>query len=483
MEVYSIMAKRIVSGIFALIALGALGVILAGALTSGEQLIVRFLTAVTVGALGLYVISDLRLQNETNSADSPDRTQQSWPSAPRQATSSEHRQVRAPTFQALEPVTGPQAVVPAWNAPPQPVELANSRLIQPGDQEPLRQQPPHPRTALARYQPQVGSEAPTEPFASYLADTAPIPKLDHIDERNLVESAVVEADVFDADPIDLGVESTEISYSGPLETRSTEWPRPTSEPVLDPISIPRQNSDAVTTMDVPASADEELHRPDDEYGPVTVDELLGELPDAKPTPQRPHLTLVSSDTASRRIEAAGYAEPSRPELLDLRHEPTPTERDVDTAAAPDDDRLEAAIRAGEVQVVSTLIRQGMLTTEGPVTDRDVRTMVYVAFTSNELRKLIRSGGSPDRVRSGELDLGPVELFDERRYAPLPQRVYIPSTALPPTTDSEPDTEPVEAPEPTIDLNELDADNPPSTPPLPTPKHLYRKAGIDAVVDT
>ncbi len=56
------MTKRIVSGIFILTALGALGVILAGALTSGEQLIVRFLTAVIVAALGLYVISDLRLQ-------------------------------------------------------------------------------------------------------------------------------------------------------------------------------------------------------------------------------------------------------------------------------------------------------------------------------------------------------------------------------------------------------------------------------------
>ncbi|MGB5757657.1 MAG: hypothetical protein WBM50_12145, partial [Acidimicrobiales bacterium] len=58
----NVMTKRIVSGIFILTALGALGVILAGALTSGEQLIVRFLTAVIVAALGLYVISDLRLQ-------------------------------------------------------------------------------------------------------------------------------------------------------------------------------------------------------------------------------------------------------------------------------------------------------------------------------------------------------------------------------------------------------------------------------------
>ncbi|MEL6981539.1 MAG: hypothetical protein AAFO29_03860, partial [Actinomycetota bacterium] len=64
----NVMTKRIVSGIFILTALGALGVILAGALTSGEQLIVRFLTAVIVAALGLYVISDLRLQADDDAA-------------------------------------------------------------------------------------------------------------------------------------------------------------------------------------------------------------------------------------------------------------------------------------------------------------------------------------------------------------------------------------------------------------------------------
>ena len=65
------MMKRIVSGIFLLVALGVLGLIVAGALASGEQLIVRFLTAVIVAALGLYVISDLRLQADDNDAAAP----------------------------------------------------------------------------------------------------------------------------------------------------------------------------------------------------------------------------------------------------------------------------------------------------------------------------------------------------------------------------------------------------------------------------
>ena len=69
------MTKRVVSAIFILTALGALGIILAGALTSGEQLIVRFLTAVIVAALGLYVISDLRLQADDDAMAGQSRGQ------------------------------------------------------------------------------------------------------------------------------------------------------------------------------------------------------------------------------------------------------------------------------------------------------------------------------------------------------------------------------------------------------------------------
>ncbi len=67
------MTKRVLYGLFLLVALGALGLILAGALTTGEQLLVRFLTAVIVAGLGLYVISDLRLQ-ATDKPTSPSRS-------------------------------------------------------------------------------------------------------------------------------------------------------------------------------------------------------------------------------------------------------------------------------------------------------------------------------------------------------------------------------------------------------------------------
>ncbi len=114
--------------------------------------------------------------------------------------------------------------------------------------------------------------------------------------------------------------------------------------------------------------------------------------------------------AANGVQAADYADAPLAPIIDLR--------DINHSS----DNVDVAINAGEVEVITTLIEQGMLSTEGPISDRDVRTMVYVAFTSNELRKLLLAGGSPDGPNDG-LDLGPVELFDERIHAPAPKRLY------------------------------------------------------------
>lgn len=114
--------------------------------------------------------------------------------------------------------------------------------------------------------------------------------------------------------------------------------------------------------------------------------------------------------AANGLQAADYADAPLAPIIDLR--------DINHSS----DNIDVAINAGEVEVIATLIEQGMLSTEGPISDRDVRTMVYVAFTSNELRKLLLAGGSPDGPNEG-LDLGPVELFDERIHAPAPKRLY------------------------------------------------------------
>ncbi len=59
--------------------------------------------------------------------------------------------------------------------------------------------------------------------------------------------------------------------------------------------------------------------------------------------------------------------------------------------------IAAVVKAQEGALVETLIGEGLLTTYGPITDRDVRTMVFVAVSSNELVELLTS--EPDEGHS------------------------------------------------------------------------------------
>ena len=257
------MAKRIVSGIFILTALGTLGVILAGAMTSGEQLIVRFLTAVTVAALALYVISDLRLQNEQE--EPPVSRHRSDGDRPAQATAvmasvmGSHRRDRlirrgagasvqqAPNFEAIEPVTArPRAVALA-----DPTEaVTGSRLVPPAPDQLDRVVPPHPMTG---YQP-VERGGPPTPWATPPGSPSPDPGDDPL--RDLVDTRADErlddqrnggADDVDvvatADRVHTPPEflippdersstpstgsviaTTSFTYSGQLDAVGTEWP-------------------------------------------------------------------------------------------------------------------------------------------------------------------------------------------------------------------------------------------------------------------
>jgi hypothetical protein len=122
------------------------------------------------------------------------------------------------------------------------------------------------------------------------------------------------------------------------------------------------------------------------------------------------LSIPLSGGTDQVVSAADYADAPLAPIIDLRG-PATIETDI-----------EAAIQSGEVEVIATLIEQGMLSTAGPISDREVRTMVYVAFTSNELRKLLRAGGQPDSPDRA-VDLGPVELFDPQLHKPAPARLY------------------------------------------------------------
>ncbi len=637
------MTKRIVSGIFILTALGALGVILAGALTSGEQLIVRFLTAVIVAALGLYVISDLRLQTEQGDTSKESRPRaKAEPSAPPNSTAAYMATVTA--GYGTDPAEAGQRNTPSTrrepvrSRPTRPSAYSGTGRTGSDGRSPFA--PPMPRTepsgpagrSIRTGPPPMPPAGPTpmEPVTKAtggLADlessdataTAPIPITqwtsgdedstggghsfligaddagpavngkgngvngEATGEKDSDEAAsaetesvpvgsdrvsVVDSSSFPSPENDDATDShlSSFNYSGRLDTATTWWPAPDTgdEPTALGLQTDSNESDIresetgeVMEDDDHDSASAAIaedvvdvgrrlravpdYQPDDsgdddqqsavraadvtpvdheggdgaediagDEGPV-VDPISAESPlmgldepivvetiecgdvgvddTGRPTSEHPYPTpdhradheqaaeavpesttveeIRSLDAAANRIEAAAYADPPRTPTIDLRDRP-----------AIEPEGVANAIQAGEHQVIETLIHQGMLSTSGPITDRDVRTMVYVAFTSNELRKLILAGGRPD-IERADRKLGPVELFDERRFAPTPRTLYTrpePSPAeLSSAGNGHGDKTSVLESEPASGTGQADS-------PIPAPRHVYR-LGSDSSPET
>lgn len=435
------MIKRIVSGIFALAVLGALGVIIGGALASGEQLIVRFLTAVIVAALALYVVSDLRLKSE-----------------PEPGVRSGGQPVR----RSSEPATGSFGVSPDSTVPTVPI-AADNRDLQPAARTVDVVHPPMPpqTTRIMEEEPLIAAstnvDLESEPALIDLTVDQPtvdkkipsIPEL--LDTENPALGDKVEED---AEAIYVAVGTH--TYQGNLETPAANWPQLSPEPPApapDP-TIADGTDDELETAD---SCDD--HQSDDQIAGddsavESEQEPQAALAETKPA----KVPATQADGTTSVIDLArtttSYAGPVKTPVIDLREPITedvpmtvaavdqPIEQQAtqppmppevrtattitsspgaaDNSPANHNERVVAAIAGGERKVIDTLIRQGMLTTAGPITDRDVRTMVYVAFTSNELRKIIMSRGQVD---VDDTSLGPVELFDESVFQPIPQTVY------------------------------------------------------------
>ena len=471
------MTKRIVSGIFILTALGALGVILAGALTSGEQLIVRFLTAVIVAALGLYVISDLRLQADddavaarpgarprlagidvppnstaafmatvTGKGDAPteipaaetiiqDALAEDEPAEP------QHQDVGAASSSTSEPIVS--AVVEDAGSPdgppvpsvlgPAPVTVRAAELpdlegsqaatitdlfARRGDGEHTDEPGAWPSVGGG-----IGFERhyDADDASTTVTDVTDVMASDHLDlsapDGEIDTDAATDPEGSD-EPVE-PIAVTDYEYSGDLDAPDFEWPAAPVEP-SPPAEVPAPPAPAPAMVGAtPADGDEEADLADAESvdtagfdtevsnQPVT-EEADGELLTAAVNGvERP---LPSPFLDRSDVAAADYADAPLAPIIDLR--------DVTPHSGPG---VEAAIRSGELEVISALIEQGMLSTDGPISDRDVRTMVYVAFTSNELRKLLLAGGAPDGPNPG-IDLGPVELFGDGLAQP-PKTLY------------------------------------------------------------
>ncbi len=477
------MTKRIVSGIFILTALGALGVILAGALTSGEQLIVRFLTAVIVAALGLYVISDLRLQADDDAAgmrtgahprlagiDAPPNSTAAFmatvtgkgdsPAATNPAAStkdavagdedneptktevgttssstSEHEESAVvedagsldtppvPSLLGPAPVTVRATDIPALTGR-KPATITDLFAKRSADESVDRS---WPSFGVASTPNGTDEDTPQDDTSIFggdeTDDTSDTANETVSPDTTLVDSPVAEVEQAEPDSdqpdqadqlagtvtTDLPA-SAEFAYSGALEAPVFDWPAAPgsdsgpAEPADDTLAA----ATLTTTIAVERTEDDQPEDLDQTEGDTTPETDGQTTVDATPITEAP--ALPSPFVASSGTSAVEYADAPLAPIIDLRH----------AARTPDAD-IDEAISSGEVEVVAALIEQGMLSTDGPISDRDVRTMVYVAFTSNELRKLLAAGGSPDGPNPG-IDLGPVELFKDGMVQP-PKTLY------------------------------------------------------------
>jgi|GEM_PF-6378188 len=421
------MTKRIFSGLFILTSVGALGIILAGALAEGDQLIVRFLTAVVVAALGLYVVSDLRLQSSQTELESQIDLTKSL-SVPMKSKISINEPPAESTAAYMATVAHNEST--AFSFGKQKVSAGSSGFA--GDLDSIDMGDP------------FGSEQDQ--------DLTSI--TDFLDSE--------ETDVFDDGLTNLTLDNEQ--YSWPI---SGEWP------AIDGKSFDK-NSSGLGALEenieelendfksIPLSLvpdldvkDREAFSGDDlvhlvEKQEKKSDEKAEEIAELPPTENKiedlvePEIAkpevdidLVEQNAVESEIDlteqnAVAAVQTAEVEVVSVPNARTDEDEgsvsfssEVDLRKAHSVEfksNVDGAIKAGEEKVVSTLIEQGMLSTEGKISDRDVRTMVYVAFTSNELRKLIKAGGSLTGPNS-DVDLGPVELFDESLHAPAPKTLY------------------------------------------------------------
>ncbi len=511
------MTKRIIYGVFLLIALGALGLILAGALTSGEQLIVRFLTAIIVAALGLYVISDLRLQADDHAVATKARAT----TRSRRALNSDQPPPDS-TAAFMATVTGKRSAQPVDPASFDAATVGDGGLTNTvhdtADRIPVPALAgtgePDLRTGIADVvadsEPTVELVAPGRPGISQGAETAPASSSPSLgsgiptptgDQSTAASPATTEAlgsvavssswdppavAEPDGSPYQADLDEAELwPFNASPETvvattdnaedevdglvaifaRKTEQElsqRQAADTELEGVdgAITEDNGEMVPevregapgaallegvgdflnrgpaleardeTDPVEASIDSDEEQPEPTSGEIVSSRHLPN----EATTVGDHTTSYSDETTDRistttNGEKVSYEPPTGltptdttalvPQaderiapIIDLRTaqlaaQATTNEPAGRTTSTAED--LEAAIQSGEFEVISSLIQQRLLSSEGPISDRDVSTMVYVAFTSNELRKILLAGGTLDGDLS-QLDLGDVEVF-------------------------------------------------------------------------
>ncbi len=129
-------------------------------------------------------------------------------------------------------------------------------------------------------------------------------------------------------------------------------------------------------------ADTDVHLDDDadvHLEDLDAEELAASLDALEPTEPSEAAVEVDYVAEPMVIESTGLAVAGGTELPVVVGTPAPLELHKYSAS-----EIMSVVKNQEGALVDTLIEEGVLSTSGPITDKDIRTMVFVAVSSNEL---------------------------------------------------------------------------------------------------
>lgn len=136
-----------------------------------------------------------------------------------------------------------------------------------------------------------------------------------------------------------------------------------------------------------------------------ADELTEENGEEAPASERAP-ELDSEAVAEIRTDHSDRTEPEHEQPVETTELPValtaPGAIDLHRYSAGE---VMSIVKAQEGDLVESLISEGLLTTDGPITDRDVRTMIFVAVSSSELIEVLTS------AYEEAAGSGPAELTD------------------------------------------------------------------------
>ncbi len=419
--------KSILSPVLAGVSLLVVGAIIVNSIINGEQLVIKFLVTIVVAALGLYIISDLRLRRTENSAILANQSS-SVDSTPQ----TESGPAKMPIIRSkiaetvMSPPSNSTAAFMADMNKTKERDLASSKDRSYSTMSRIDQK--------RRASSDTNKEKGAPPTANLRAKRSGTQAKD-VTPPQEEEILVVETDLdapLDTVRISSPIEELQPSEAGGLENAKAE----VNEDLTSILSIP---TDLETDEDNFDEAESLVYG--DDLSEANVSDgseklrdgysLVADSPEedpgsniddddptvvGPPNDENPADETVEASTPERRrfapediriedLRSVDFEKIGKPrQTVEQATNTTPTSKSSTSLSA-----VNSAIADGERSIISSLMDRGVLSVEGPITNEDVTTMIYVAFTSSELRSLLNKGGTIDGV-NGEISLAGLGIY-------------------------------------------------------------------------